>query len=110
MAKEFHGSFNLICDKYFQDQFKFKESSFPEMCIIEKENIKCKKGNTVIYKKYKFTETKFSISKMKKFIISYYECKIPTFLISEPIPEKQEAPVYKIVGNIFNSTVIEKGM
>lgn len=47
---------------------------------------------------------------MKKFIISYYECKIPIFLISEPIPEKQETPVYKIVGNIFNSTVIEKGM
>lgn len=48
--------FFLFVINIFKINLNLKESSFPEMCIIEKENIECKKGNTVIYKKYKFTE------------------------------------------------------
>lgn len=100
IAKEFRGIFFFVCGKDYQHYFDIKESSYPEMYIIEKD----------INKKYKYTEKDFTVDKMKKFIQMYFEGKLSILLKSEPIPEKQEDVVYKIVGNTFNATVLTEGI
>ncbi|VDK41112.1 unnamed protein product [Taenia asiatica] len=69
-------------------------------------------GTTVIImgengKNYLMSD-KFSVSELKKFVSDFAAGSLEPYVKSEPIPEKQEGSVMKVVGRTFEQIVFDK--
>jgi len=53
-------------------------------------------------------DKEFSVDNLKEFFKNYLENKIKPHIKSEPIPEKNDAPVKIVVGESFNDIVLDK--
>jgi protein disulfide-isomerase A1 len=50
-----------------------------------------------------------TVVNLRNFINSFYEGRLTRFFKSEPIPETQDSPVFKLVGDSFKTEVYESG-
>lgn len=104
VAKEFQGKFYFIhvpeAESRLYEYFGVEKSQLPALVGVKME------GGS---KKYKYEETEYTVEKMRKFVQDFTEGKLTIFLKSEPIPEKQDEPVYKIVGKTFDSIALAEG-